>query len=169
MRFVPSFLPLLVAACTSTDPWDGATPLSADPEGLRAVVELPEGLVPASTGSALVFTATRTDLGKRIEQKFGLVQVPSNRGQGYRLSRSELDNVRQVQSKLRQWENEAPDQTQGRVDITIAACIVSDGPEPDARVSVWVSPGTGVPLVQVARNEALEGLVEIQSEPDGCR
>jgi hypothetical protein len=141
-----------LAACGAVDPWAGRSPLETDPAGLRAAVALPEGVDVPAGGARLTIEASRRDLGETLGGEFALVRMSDGTRDVFRVADADVDEARALQARIRSWETTAPDETTGSITVSLAACRVGDGPAEDAVMTVWISPGPGLPLIPLARD-----------------
>ena len=159
-RFV-ALLIVLLTGCDSVDPFAVArlaaiSPLEADPAGFAATAALPEGLELRRDGLILELAARRTDTGETISGRFALVPREEEGREVWRVDPGRLPEIRATQGTIRGWEAVLPDATEGHLSISVAACTVGPGPDPEGRISVFLRTQTGGPLLPLIRNARLK-------------
>jgi hypothetical protein len=152
MRKSVIFPLLAVTACGAADPWAGTSPLDADPAGLRAAVELPDGVAVPDSGAQLRMMASRADLGEAVEGVFALTSASHGTREVFRVADADIAEARRLQAQIRGWEQSAPEATSGTYSVSLAACRIGTGPAPDATISVWMSPVADAPLVPLGQD-----------------
>lgn len=160
MRFLVLTATLAVAGCTSLVPGTlrdlaGTSPLTVDPQEISAAIELPMGVAIADGGANLFLGAKRSDTGQEIGRNFLLI-ADSETDNGrviFAIAPADIPEVQKLQTEISEWKSAAPDATEGTLSVSITACRVGDGPQPNATVSVYISmdnEGSFRPLVQAA-------------------
>ncbi|MEL6700320.1 MAG: hypothetical protein AAFO58_01375 [Pseudomonadota bacterium] len=127
------------------------SPLEADPSGVALFVDLPEGLSIQPGTAALAFGAARADTGQSDFVTYPLEELENEGLTGYRIAPSDLPRFRGQQMRLRIWEAEAPDATNGTFAVNAEPCTIGPGPAPQATASV---------MIQFQEGEALRPLIE---------
>ncbi|SHI04579.1 hypothetical protein [Marivita hallyeonensis] len=145
MRLTTIILPVMLAACSHVSPKTvlslaSLSPLTADPEDIRAAVELPMGVSVAPNGAVLTFSAERTDTGEGDAGVFLLQVLDTAQGQKlFQLAPDDRPEYIRLRDQFARWEDENADATSGQFSIAIAACAVGEGPADDATFSVFIS------------------------------
>jgi hypothetical protein len=166
---------LLVSACSSLVPSTTAqlaqlSPLEADPAAIALAIQLPPGLVVPEGGAKMVVEATRKATGETRRGDYVLASEPGDPAQFaadpgdsvtfYRLAPDDIAPMRDLQTIVADWKTADPDGTAGSFSMGLAGCAVGQGPEPDAKGSVYirtVANGAYLPLIQNASIKALIG------------
>lgn len=149
MRIATILLPVLLAACAHVSPKTvlslaNLSPLTADPEDIRAAADLPAGVEIAQNGAILTFSAERADTGERDAGVFTLQVLDTPQGMKlFQLAVRDRDEYVRLRDLFARWEDEASDATSGQFSIAIAACRTGDGPAADATFSVFVATTEG--------------------------
>lgn len=126
------------------------SPLEADPAGFAVLMDLPEGLSMAPAGQALTFTATDAR-GERRDGRFAIIPTETSRGTLWRIDPGRLDALRDMQAKVREWEDRDPDGTTGSLGIEVTGCRVGDGPDPGDRLTIYLRTAPDAPLRPLLR------------------
>ncbi|MGR3502411.1 hypothetical protein [Pseudaestuariivita sp.] len=114
-------------------------PLNADPEKIEVLVELPPGLGIPDGAAVMRVVADRRDIGARSDSSYALAQSAGEDGlRRFRIAAEDVDRLRGQQALIRDWEREAPDDTEGNVTVDVSGCAVGGGPDPAASVSIFV-------------------------------
>jgi hypothetical protein len=172
----PVFLaPLALIACASVDR-DGVaqlrtfSPLTADPAGLAARVDLPDGLAIPADGATLVLAARRSDTGASRSGTFALARAATvDGGSVYVVPPAEIERFRSLQDEIGAWEAADPEATEGTFSVAVTACVVGAGPAPDATVSVDIRTDPDGAFVPLVRRAPLEQVVRLATGgQDGC-
>ena len=149
MRISSIFLPILLAACAHVSPKTvlslaNMSPLTADPEDIRAAADLPVGVDVAPDGAVLTFSAERSDTGESDAGVFTLQVLDTAQGlKLFQLAASDRAEYLRLRDLFARWEDEAAEATTGQFSIAIAACEVGTGPDEDATFSVFVTTREG--------------------------
>ena len=153
-RVIP--LALLLSACQFLTPEALAlrdfNPLLAEPEELEAGFLLTPGLALPDGGAELVATATRADTGDALTERFVLSQTTEDALTGLMIAEEDHARFASVQARILSWEEEAPNSTTGSVTISARLCETLPGAAQDARLSVWMSEGPGLPMIPMVEN-----------------
>ena len=172
----PVFLaPLALIACASVDRAGVAqmrafSALTADPAGLAARVDLPDGLNIPTDGATLVLAATRTDTGATRSGSFALERRVTADGRSvYVVPPADIERFRRLQDEIGAWEAADPVATEGTFSVAVAACRVGAGPAPDATVSVDIRTDPDGAFVPLVRRAPLDRVVRLATGAgDGC-
>ena len=166
MRLTPILALAALLGCSNVDPravlaLSQLSPLTADPADIRAAVEIPPGIDIAAGGAMLTFAASRTDTGQSDEGVFVLDMVETPQGMKlFRLDPEDRPDYLRLRDKFSAWETEAPDDTNGTFSIQLAACKTGQGPQPDARFSVFVATAQDAPLAVLIRAAPIADALE---------
>lgn len=160
----------LLVACSSVNPVtmlrvSQLSPLDADPAVLAIRLDLPAGINVPQGSAEIAFFSNREDTGEAIEESF-VLEVQN--GSTYRIAQADLERLRAAQATIKTWEAEAPEANTGGISVGVGACIIGDGPAPDARASVRVQlddSGTFFPLISNAPLSAVLGDEELGELP----
>ncbi len=113
-------------------------PLNADPAKIEILVELPPGLGIPEGAAVMNVQAVRTDTGARNSGSYILEQSARSDGlRRFRVAPEDVDRLRGQQALLREWEGEAPDNTDGALTVDVSGCSIGAGPQPTASVSIF--------------------------------
>ncbi|MCF6444492.1 hypothetical protein [Nereida sp. MMG025] len=151
---------LVLGACTSVVPSTAAKlgmvhPMTADPANFAVRLELPPraGVMPNS--AVLALTSARSDTGQSIERAYTLHESPTLDGARiYKISRSDIEDMRKTQATVQQWEAENPSANKGSLSVALQGCIIGEGPQADdtVDVSLQIEPdGRFLPLIRNAK------------------
>ncbi len=167
MRFTSIFATLALAGCASVNPGNmlalsQLSPLTADPTGIRAAVDLPMGVTIPADGAVLTFAAERSDTGQRDSGEFVLERLETAQGLLlFRLDPKDRADYILLRDKFNDWETDAPKATNGTFSIAVAACKTGSGPEPDATFSVYVATDAEAPLAAVIEDAPISDALEV--------
>jgi hypothetical protein len=165
---------VLLSACTSLVPTTVArlstlSPVTADPAAMEIAVEFPAGLRPVDNSSKLIIGGKRTDTGQTttleltLMEQAGAMGVPVSNPDAaitvYRVAEGDIAALRQTQTQIAEWQDQAPSATEGSLSVGLGACRTGDGPAPDAKGSVYIRTKADGPMMPLIRNAGIAGLV----------
>ncbi|PWL35675.1 hypothetical protein [Marivita sp. XM-24bin2] len=166
MRLTSILAALSLVGCGSVNPGNmlalsQLSPLTADPSGIRAGIDLPVGVTIPPDGAVLTFAATRSDTGQADMGVFELERLETAQGMLlFRLAPEDRAEYIRLRDMFDAWETEAPRATNGTFSIAVAACKTGSGPDSEATFSVYVATAADAPLAVVVEDapigEALE-------------
>lgn len=160
MRF--AVLPIIaLSACTSLVPstvmrLNGLSPTTADPAGFAVDLALPDGIDVQPGTARLMFSVARSDTG---ETQSG-VYVLERDDDVFLIAEDDLPALRSLQATARLWDAENDGATNGSLGLTLAPCLIGDGPAPNARVSVGLRLEEGGTFLPLVRNGPLSAVAD---------
>lgn len=117
----------------------GGGPLNADPSKIEVLVDLPPGLGIPEGAAVMNVSADRRDIGARSAGSYVLQQGATENGAlRFRVAPEDVSRLQGQQALLREWETEAPDDTEGSLTVDVTGCAIGAGPSPTAAVSIFV-------------------------------
>lgn len=146
-----------------------ASPLTSDPAGFRAVVELPDGVAIPENGVTVHLGAARTDTKETVGGTFTLSNRGSARYRLFRMEDADAEQFRRLQSQIADWKWEAEDATSGTFSVAATVCTIGEGPAPDARYSVNFSTQADAPLVPLIRDAPVSEIIKVVNGDTTCR
>lgn len=171
------FLTAFLAGCASLVPsalarLTAVSPLSADPEGFVVALDLPPGVAVVPGSATLDLTASRSDTGETLSGRYVLARGRSADGAlTYRVAARDLDRLRGLQARIRDWTRENAAATRGSLSVSLTGCRTGDGPSPDATVSVALKTAVDQPFRPLIRDAPLSAIVNRAGSAgiDACR
>ncbi len=160
---------VILAGCGSVSPqtlWQLRSfgPLSADPQDVAVMLDLPDGLSAMPGSAQLTLSAARSDTGENI---FGSFALAANEAGIWQVEEADHPALRDMQALVLDWKTEALEAASGSLSLTLSPCSVGEGPAENALVSAAIqiaSDGTFLPLIseasyaEITGNDALEPL-----------
>ncbi len=167
-----SVLALVLAGCSAADvatvsKLNQIDPMDANPGDFQIIAHLPKGLEIVPESAQLKIDASNGV--ETVSEKYRLDQV--SEGGRYELSLTDDDVARMqaLQAKVKAWEEEKPDDTNGGLNVDVGVCLRDEGPALDAPVSIDISiASTGVlPLLRPLPAERYLDELESAGRPVG--
>jgi hypothetical protein len=159
---------LLLVSCGSVVPVTMARlymldPLTTDPTAIGVALIMPAGLRVAPNSATMSLEITRIDV--HFTETFTLVETSATasgidlpagaHGSVFGLAAADIPRILALQSKIKDWKSTEPGGTKGDFEITLKACSVDAGPQPDARCSILVRTQADVAFMPLVRNALL--------------
>ena len=166
MRLTAILATIALVGCSSVDPSALAalsklSPLTANPDDIRAGIDLPVGVTIPPNGATLTFAATRSDTGKADKGVFELDRLETPQGMLlFRLDQEDRAEYIRLRDTFNDWETEAPRATNGTFSIAVAACKIGSGPDPDGTFSVYVATAADAPMAVLVSDAPIGDALE---------
>lgn len=151
----------LLSACSGLSPVALAKlsqldPITVDPAQIAVRLDLPDGLAVPPGGATLVLRSARSDTGQSTEARLNLAET----GGIWALTPQDAVRLRDVQSRIRQWEAEAPEAHSGSFSIGVAGCASGDGPDPAAPIRADLSLDGGASFLPILRGVTVQDALD---------
>ena len=166
MRLTSILAAIALVGCSSIDPsalvaLSKLSPLTANPDDIRAGIDLPVGVTIPPDGAVLTFAATRSDTGQADMGVFELDRLETAQGMLlFRLDPEDRAEYIRLRDLFNAWETEAPRATNGTFSIAVAACKTGSGPDPEATFSVYVATAADAPLSTLVEDAPIKDALE---------
>lgn len=166
MHFSSILAAIALVGCSSIDPsalvaLSKLSPLTANPDDIRAGIDLPVGVTIPPDGAVLTFAATRSDTGQADMGVFELKRLETAQGMLlFRLDPEDRAEYIRLRDLFNAWETEARRATTGTFSIAVVACKTGSGPGPEATFSVYVATAADAPLSVLVEDAPIKDALE---------